>query len=122
MRIRCGELAALGMLAKGALRDAVAIIDSVSWGEGGTRTAAAIHGDVCGCSCVRDRFEDGSSRDGAGGVTRSDACSGKLPAKLKGGHYAILTSRVEIDLGDECFEFEKDRKATAQVPKLREVR
>ena len=41
--VRWGELATLGMLARGALRPEVDMLANASCGEGGMKTAVAIH-------------------------------------------------------------------------------
>lgn len=46
MRVRCGELVALEMLARGTRREELAILARESCGESGLSTAAAIHKDI----------------------------------------------------------------------------
>lgn len=59
MRSRCGEFVAFERLAKGILRLVFAILESGSWGDGGTNTAAAIHKDRAGVWATRGGVEGG---------------------------------------------------------------
>ena len=64
---RCGELVAFGMLCRGARRDAVAILNSGSCGDGGINTAAAIHKDIqLRAEVVAVEDWTGLSREGEG--------------------------------------------------------
>lgn len=99
--MRCGELVAFGMQASGALRVAVAMLDNGSCGEGGIRTAAAIHPRT------------GTPYDGLGGrevegcrdLAGKDATSRRVllpqPSGLRVAH-SNISCAVEIkDASDE---------------------